>query len=91
MTQPMEIASFIQIAKHLTPPLLLVGLAVYLGFNIHNKMLDKDVLSKPNAKDSGNLKLKMLQYGFWLIVILAILGVGLAFFQIWMDAQQAKP
>jgi|LGOV01.1.fsa_nt_gb hypothetical protein len=91
MTQPMEIASFIQIAKHLTPPLLLVGLAVYLGFSIHNKMLDKDVLSKPNAKDSGNLKLKMLQYGFWLIVILAILGVGLAFFQIWMDAQQAKP
>lgn len=87
----MEIASFIQIAKYFTPPLLLVALAVYLGFSIHNKMLNKDVLSKPNAKDSGNLKLKILQYGFWLIVILAILGVGLAFFQIWVDAQQAKP
>ncbi|MBM9511257.1 hypothetical protein [Desulfogranum marinum] len=87
----MEIVNFIQIAKHLTPPLILVGLAVYLGFSVHHKMLEKGVLSKPNAKDSGHLKYKILQYGFWLIVILAILGVGLAVFQIWMEGQQAKP
>lgn len=87
----MEITYFIKIAQYLTPPLVLVGLAVYLGFSIHSKMLDQDVLSKPNAKDSGNLKRTMLQYGFWLMVMLAILGFSLAFFQIWIDAQQVKP
>ena len=83
----MEIEAFIQIAKYLTPPLVLVGLALYLGFSIHSKMLDKNILSRPNARDSGNLKLKILQYGFWLMVILAVLGVDLAFFQIWMNTQ----
>ena len=87
----MDLVSFIQIAKYLTPPLIIVGLAVYLGFSIHLKMLDKGVLSKPNAKDSGHLKYKILQYGFWLALIVVILLVGLDVFHTWMDTQQARP
>jgi hypothetical protein len=87
----MNINMVVQIAKYLTPPLILVALAVYMGLNIHGKMLDKGVLSRPDAKDSGGIKRKMLQYGFWLMVLMAVLGFGLAFFQIWMDVRQAGP
>ncbi len=87
----MNIIDLLPLAKHLTPPLLLVALALYFGFSIHSKMLDKGVLSKPNSKDSGRIKLKILQYGFWVILIMAILALGLSIVSIWTSHTQAGP
>lgn len=77
----MEPVEFAKIAQYLTHPLVLVGFTLMLVFGIHKQLLKAGILPKLNPKEGSKIVQLLLKYGFWLGVIVLVLGLGLQFFQ----------
>jgi hypothetical protein len=80
----LEATEFAKTAQYLTHPLVLVGFALMLVFGIHKQLLKVGILPKLNQKEGSKIAQLLLKYGFWLGVIVLVLGLGLQFFQDWL-------
>lgn len=81
----LQAIEFAKIAQYLTHPLVLVGFALMLVFGIHRQLLIIGILPKLNQKEGSKIAQLLLKYGFWLGVIVLVLGLGLQFFREWLS------
>ena len=69
--------SFSEIAPYLTHPLVVVGYALLLFFSVHRVLIKSGVVKPLTQRDSGQVVFVILKYGFWVAVLVLILGFGL--------------
>lgn len=81
----MDFTGFEKIAKHLARPLVLVGFVMTLLFGLHKLIVQSGLLSQVAAEESSEIIKLILQYGFWLGLVVMVLGFGLAFFNSWAE------
>jgi hypothetical protein len=77
---------FNEIARYLNHPLVLIGFVMMLVFGIHSQLLKAGILPKVSKKEGSRVIMQLLQYGFWLGVLIVMLGIGLKFFQDWLHS-----
>ncbi len=83
----MDITAFEHISTSLTHPLVLVGFALMMIFKTHDKLLKVGVIPKLNQRQGSFIVKLILSYGFWLGVLLILLGFGLQYYQAFADKQ----
>jgi hypothetical protein len=81
----MDFTGFEKTAKHLAHPLVLIGFALALFFGLLDNILQSRLLSQVSAGESSVIIKLILQYGFWLGLLLIPLGFGLAFWKSWVE------
>lgn len=84
MNSPFE---FEKIAEFLKHPLILIGFVLMMVFSIHKQILKSGILPKLNQEQGGVVVTLLLRYGFWLGVLIMLLGFSLQFYKIYA----AKP
>jgi tetratricopeptide (TPR) repeat protein len=73
---------FPKIAPYLTHPLVLIGFVLLLAFSIHRTLIKSGIIL-PLSQRSGIAAIQLLlRYGFWLALVVIVLGVGLRFFEV---------
>jgi hypothetical protein len=87
---PELFAAFGKIAKYLRHPLVLTGFAVFLFYQMVNKLMETGILPKLTQDTGGQVVMLFLQYGFWLAALLVVLGFGLQFFKVHSDSDVKK-
>jgi hypothetical protein len=75
------ITSFAEIAQYLTHPLILTGFTLMLFFGLLNKLLKSGILGKVSQQASGKIVTIFLRYGFWLALLVVLLGFSLQFYK----------
>ena len=63
----------------LNNPLVLVGFALMLVFGVQKQLLRAGVLPQLKQREAGIVVRLVLRYGFWLGVLVVILGIGLQY------------
>jgi protein O-GlcNAc transferase len=76
-----SLTEFGKIAGYLKHPLVLTGFVLMMVFSIHKLVLNAGILPKLNQKQGGLVVTLLLRYGFWLGVLIVLLGFGLQFYQ----------
>ncbi len=71
-----DITGFEKVAKHLTRPLVLIGFVLMLIFGIHKLIVQSGLLPQVTQQAGGEIIKLILQYGFWLGLVVAVLGFG---------------
>ncbi|WLE96731.1 MAG: hypothetical protein QTN59_18865 [Candidatus Electrothrix communis] len=84
----MSLPDFGKISRYLTHPLVLIGFVFMLIFGIHETLISSGLLSQVDSSGSGEIIKLFLHYGFWLGLILAVLGFGLAFWKSWIEKKK---
>ncbi|MGH9891595.1 MAG: hypothetical protein ACREA0_06365, partial [bacterium] len=79
---PSEIPAFGEIASHLANPLVLIGLALLLLVGVHRALIRSGILPRVDRKTSGVIIQSLLRYGFWVAVLLIVLGIAYAGYKI---------
>src|SRR3989442_14728644 len=74
--------SFTQLAPYLTHPLVLVGFALWVIVGVHRVPLRARVIPAVSQRAAGRVVQSLLRYGFFIAVLVVLLGFGLAFYQI---------
>ncbi len=82
--------SFDKIAKFLKHPLVLVGFGLMLFFGVQNKLIDKGIIPQLTQQDGSIIAQLLLSYGFWLGVLIMLLGFGLQFYRVHSDKEVKK-
>ncbi len=85
-----ELAIFAKLAKLLSPPLIIVGLALTLLFGVYRLLLTSGLLSPADAKDSGKIIRLLLNHGLTLGLLVVALGFGLLFFESYLGARREE-
>jgi tetratricopeptide (TPR) repeat protein len=80
--------TFSEIAPHLANPLVLVGFALLLFFGVHRLLIRSGIIQPIDPKTSGQVVLLLLNYGFYVSVLVIVLGFAYAAYSI--RAQQMK-
>lgn len=70
---------FASIARYLRSPLVLVGFGLMLFFKLAEQILSSGLLSQIGSDATYHVIVRLLNAGFWLILLLLLLGFGLAF------------
>ena len=95
-----SLADFAKIAEFLMHPLVLVGFVLMMVFSIHKQVLKPGgPIDKVKPRQAGLVLALLLRYGFWLGVVIMLLGFGLQFYKTYADkevkasgnAAQSKP
>ena len=73
--------SFAQLAPYLTHPLVLAGLAIWLVLGIHRALLRAKIVPTLSQHAGGRVVQTLLRYGFYIALLVILLGFGLAFYQ----------
>lgn len=76
-----DLSIFAQLAQHLSPPLIVVGLALVLIFGVHKALIGSALLERQSAEHSYLIVRLFLRYGFTLGVLATVLGFALALVQ----------
>lgn len=84
------IAGFDKIAKFLKHPLVLIGFVLMLIFSTYNKLIDKGIIPTLTTQDGSIIVQLILSYGFWLGVLIMLLGFGLQFYRVYSDKEVKK-
>ena len=84
---PSELAAFGEMASHLANPLVLIGLALLLVFGVHRALLRSRILPPVDRRTSGVIVQSLLRYGFWIAVLLIVLGIGYAGYKTYRETQ----
>jgi len=82
-----ELAAFGEMASHLANPLVLIGFALLLVFGVHRALLRSGILPPVDRKTSGVIVQSLLSYGFWIAVLLIVLGIGYAGYKTYRETQ----
>ncbi|PID60413.1 hypothetical protein CSB45_00375 [candidate division KSB3 bacterium] len=72
-----SMSGFAKIAQYLTHPLVLIGFVLMLVFGIHRQLMKSGLLAQTTRRGSEGIIKLMLQYGFWLGLILILAGFTL--------------
>jgi tetratricopeptide (TPR) repeat protein len=81
------INAFEHIAPYLTQPLVLVGFVLMLVFSIHNKLLKAGIIPKLDKQQGGRIVELLLHYGFWLGVLIMVLGFSWKFYETYANKE----
>ncbi|MGH8562995.1 MAG: hypothetical protein ACREXW_02455 [Gammaproteobacteria bacterium] len=84
-----ELAAFGEMASQLANPLVLIGLALLLFFGVHRALLRSGILPPVDRRTSGVIVQSLLRYGFWIAVLLIVLGIGYAGYKTHRETQLA--
>ena len=85
----MNFAGFERIAKHLAHPLVLIGFVLALFFSLFDKIiLQSGLLTQITPGESSMILKLILQYGFWLSLLLMPLGFAFAFWKSWTEKKR---
>jgi hypothetical protein len=74
----MSVADFAKVAPYLGNPLTLVGFALFLFFGIHRLLIKSRIIPPIARTDAPAIIKALLRYGFWISVLVLILGFGYA-------------
>lgn len=74
-----DIASFSKVAPYLVNPLVLIGFGLFLVFGIHWALIRAGLLTPLSQRQSAGIVRWILKYGFWLAILLLVLGFAYAF------------
>jgi protein O-GlcNAc transferase len=85
-----SLSEFGKVAEFIKHPLVLVGFVVMLVFSIHKLILKAKLLKELNQQQSSFVVVLLLRYGFWLGVLIMLLGFGLQFYQTYADKEIKK-
>lgn len=72
---------FSKIAPYLSHPLVLVGFALFALFGLFRALLRARIVPQVSQRTGGLVVRALLRYGFWISLIVILLGFGLAFYQ----------
>jgi hypothetical protein len=86
---PSELAAFGEMASHLANPLVLIGLALLLFFGVHRALIRSGILPPVDRRASGVIIQSLLRYGFWIAVLLIVLGIAYAGYKTHLEKQPA--
>jgi hypothetical protein len=81
--------SFGKIAQFLKHPLVLVGFVIMLIFGVHDKLIDKGIIPQLSTDQGSVIVQLMLKYGFWLGVLIAVLGFGLQLYKTYTASKKS--
>lgn len=76
-----SITTFSEIAQYLQHPLVLIGFVLMLFFSMVNKLMKIGILPQLKQEDGSKIVILFLRYGFWLAILIVLLGFGLQFYQ----------
>jgi len=74
-----DLAPFSKVAPYLVNPLVLVGFCIFLFFGIHWALLKAGLLTPLSQRQSSSVVRAILKYGFWVAILLIILGFAYAY------------
>lgn len=74
-----RLAAFGKIAAHLTHPLVLVGFVGMLYFGVHGQLIQSGIIQPLDPEANSAVVLAILEYGFWIMLAVAVLGFGLSY------------
>jgi len=77
-----SVKSFTDLAPYLTQPLILAGFVLLLVFGIHKALIKSGILPPVGPRTGGIIVQTILKYGFWLAVLVIVLGFGLKAYDI---------
>jgi len=72
-----SISGFTKIAQYLTHPLVLIGFVLMLVFGTYKQLIKSGLLTQTSKSESSKIIKLMLQYGFWLGMIIVLVGFTL--------------
>jgi hypothetical protein len=72
-----SMAGFAKIAQYLTHPLVLIGFVLMLVFGTYKQLIKSGLLAQTSKAESSKIIKLMLQYGFWLGLIIVLTGFTL--------------
>ncbi len=73
---------FSTVAPYLSNPLVLVGFALMLLFGVQKQLLTAGVLPQLKQREAGAVVRLVLRYGFWIGVLVVVLGIGLQYLRV---------
>ena len=76
----MDSSLFAKVAPSLTHPLVLIGFCLMLFFSVHRALLKAGIIPKLSVPVGGKVVQTLLRYGFYIALLLIVLGFALAFF-----------
>ena len=76
-----ELGPFAQVAPYLTNPLVLAGFGLLLFFALLRVVLRSKVMPTVSQSAGGRALLSLLRYGFFVALVVIVLGFALAFYQ----------
>ncbi|MGH8500650.1 MAG: hypothetical protein ACRERV_17835 [Methylococcales bacterium] len=85
-----DLSNFGKIARHLASPLALIGLGLLLFYGIHEKLIDSGILQPVTRETSGVIVQDFLGYGFWVSILLIVLGFIYAAYKTYHDTKSTK-
>jgi hypothetical protein len=74
-----EITGFSKVAPYLVNPLVLIGFCLFLVFGTHWVLLKAGLLTPLSPRQSSGVIRMILRYGFWVAIIILVLGFAYAF------------
>ncbi len=83
------IVGFGKTAEFIKHPLVLVGFALILVFSIHKLIINSGIMPKLDKQQGASVVTSLLRYGFWLGVLIMLLGFGLQFYQTYANLRYA--
>jgi hypothetical protein len=83
----MGIGQFSKIAPYLVNPLVLIGFCLFLLFETYQVLLKTGIISPLSSRQSSVVVRMILRHGFWISIVIIILGFVYAGFRFHQDAQ----
>jgi hypothetical protein len=77
---------FLKIAPYLANPLVLIGFGLLLFFGIHSALLKARLLVPLSQNQSSSVVGLILKHGFWVAILIVVLGFGYAGLRAYHDA-----
>ena len=75
---------FIQIARYLEDPFVLIGFALFLFFGIHRLLIKSKIIKPLTGKEGSKVVRLLLRYGFIISLITVLGGFGYKSYQIYV-------
>lgn len=75
-------SSFSQFAPYLTHPLVLIGFGLWGVLGIHRVLLRTHIIPSLSQRAGARVVQSLLRYGFYIALLIILLGFGLAFYQV---------
>jgi tetratricopeptide (TPR) repeat protein len=82
-----DIKLFTELAPYLTQPLVLIGFVLLLAFGVHRALIKSGIIPPVGPRTGGRIVQAILRYGFWLAVLVIVLGFSLKAFEIHRTSQ----
>jgi hypothetical protein len=86
----MELDQFSKIAPYLINPLVLIGFCLFLLFGTHQVLLKAGIVSPLSSRQSSAVVLMILRQGFWISILIIVLGFLYAGFRFHQDAKNRE-